>query len=115
MRFRRSLAYGLLSLLLVLSQQMGISHGLTHWFGGERTHQAQSSRQERPQAPDSLATDQGCVHCLAFAQIATALDAQFHSFPADRHPAPAILVSRVLPDCSRTVCVFQSRAPPLPA
>jgi hypothetical protein len=115
MRFRRSLAYGLLSLLLVLAQQMGISHGLTHRPGDERALQVQSYQQERPQASDSIVSDQDCVHCLAFAQIATALDTRFHSFPADRHPAPVILVARALPDCSRTVCVFQSRAPPLSA
>jgi hypothetical protein len=114
-RFRRSLAYGLLSLLLVLAQQMGISHSLTHRLGAERAHQAQSYQQEWLQASDSLVSDQDCVHCLAFAQIATALDTRFHSFTAEHHPAPVILVARALPDCSRTVCVFQPRAPPLSA
>jgi hypothetical protein len=100
--------YVLLSLLLVLSQQMGIAHGLTHWPQRDQAGQRQDGRQ----APKPLASEQGCAQCLAFAQIGSALDAPRRTILATPAAAPALAGVSARPACRRTVCVFQSRAPP---
>ncbi len=114
MRLHRSLAYALLSLLLVLSQQMGISHGMSHWADGAPAAQSalQDAGQNGRHAAKSLAVDQSCAQCLAFAQIGSILAAPFHSVPALHSSAPTSIAALTPPTCLRTVCVFQSRAPP---
>lgn len=105
----------MLSLLLVLSQQMGISHALSHWSGNGngsgRTSASAGERQVRP--AKSLALDQSCDQCLAFAQIGSALDTAFHTFPVIQSGALAVPGGVETSYCRRTVCVFQSRAPPV--
>lgn len=103
----------MLSLLLVLSQQMGISHALSHWSGNAngRASAGTSERQARP--AKSLALDQSCDQCLAFAQIGSALDTAFHTFPAAQAGAQAVLGGAETSFSRRTVCVFRSRAPPV--
>ena len=105
--FKRFLAHALLALLLVLSQQMGIAHALAHGLPHAPAKQGPSHDAK------SLAPDQGCEQCLAFAQIGSALDTPCHFFPASRNvPSPAVLLA-AQPACQRTVCVFQPRAPPI--
>lgn len=112
MNARRPIVYVLLSLLLVLSQQMGIAHALTHWS----TQRAALTAAERSEAGPSktlAALDQSCDQCLAFAQIGTAVDTGFYSFPISRDNATAVEVVATPELCQRTVCVFRSRAPPV--
>lgn len=106
----------MLSLLLVLSQQMGISHALSHWSAsgaGGGAAQAARAGERQASASKSLALDQSCDQCLAFAQIGSALDTPVHSFPAMRSDAVAVSGSAEQSCCRRTVCVFHSRAPPV--
>ncbi len=107
MNLRRVFAHALLSLLLVATQQMGLTHGLSHTpaqTGG--AHLRQSGESKAP-APDS-----GCQQCLAFAHIGAALDTPVHSIiavAAAALPGPAHApASR----CRRALCAFRSRAPP---
>jgi hypothetical protein len=111
MIFRRNIVYAFLSLLLVLSQQMGITHAVSHV--SEQRHATQQI-DERDDASTSRgkALDQNCSHCLAFAQMASALDTPSFTFPATGHKAPQVAIADVPQACQRTVCVFQSRAPP---
>ncbi|MBJ7311225.1 hypothetical protein ACFOLJ_27540 [Rugamonas sp. CCM 8940] len=113
MNVRRTFVYALLSLLLLVSQQMGISHGLTHWAGARAGGEQAQVLERSESASKSLALDHSCNQCLAFAQIASALDTPFHSFPAARVDATAVVSTPALSLCQRTVCVFQSRAPPV--
>lgn len=117
---RRSIAYALLSLLLVLSQQMGISHALSHWPDrgqAERTLQleqagAQGQSQEQRRAK-SLSLEQSCAQCLAFAQIGSALDSPFQSFPSTHAATSAVSAIAEQAACRRRPCVYLSRAPPI--
>ncbi|MES2261652.1 MAG: hypothetical protein V4724_24310 [Pseudomonadota bacterium] len=111
MTLRRNIVYAVLSLLLVLSQQMGITHAVSH-LSDIRSSAGQQLEQRETSLSKTLALDQSCEQCLAFAQIASALDTPFHSFPAAPHVAPVSIVVATPLACQRTVCVFQSRAPP---
>lgn len=109
MNIRRPIVHVLLSLLLVLSQLMAITHGVTHLSASRPGAVAASSGA----TPDTVpALDRGCEQCLAFAQIGAALDTGFYSFPVERVHAVAQAVVAPLAECQRHVCVFRSRAPP---
>jgi hypothetical protein len=112
---RRSLIRVLLSLLLLLSQQMAISHAMTHWAGSRhgatQLNKAASQHQERG-VSSAFAQDQTCDQCLAFAQIASAVGSPARTFVADGAASCAVGASATQPGCARTTCWFQSRAPP---
>lgn len=116
MILKRNIVYALLSLLLVLSQQLGIVHAVSHLSDGRHAVQGQQIQQiqERGDSAVSkiLALDQSCEQCLAFAQVASAVGTPFYSFPAGSHAAPVATLADTPLACQRTVCVFQSRAPP---
>lgn len=116
MNIRRNLCHVLLSLLLVFSQQMGFSHALSHAAAAS----VQLADQAGEQALDDtggitkLGLDHSCAQCLAFAQIGSAADTRFYSFPlADNDASVAIAFTPAALDCQRTVCGFLSRAPPI--
>jgi hypothetical protein len=109
---RRPIVYVLLSLLLVLSQQMGIAHALTHW-SSQRTALTAGERTEAAPSKSLAALDQSCDQCLAFAQIGTAVDTASYSFPITRDNATAVDPVATPELCQRTICVFRSRAPPV--
>ena len=111
---RRSILRVLLSLLLLLSQQMAISHAMTHWAGtrdGAAQLDKAASQQERG-VSSAFAQDHTCERCLAFAQIAGAVGSPARTFATDGAASCAIGASATQPGCARTTCVFQSRAPP---
>jgi hypothetical protein len=102
---RRSPAYFtaiFLALLLLFTQQMGFAHAISH------LSDLSSNSVKVKQVP----LEKACDHCLAFAQVGSALSSD--AGPYTPPPLAAeVALSRVRQDyCSRTVCVFQSRAPP---
>jgi hypothetical protein len=113
---RRTFIRVLLSLLLLVSQQMAISHAMTHWVGSRdgvaQLHKAASQHQEEGGISSAFAQDQTCEQCLAFAQIASAVGSPARTFIADAAASCAIGASTTQPGCARTSCVFHSRAPP---
>jgi hypothetical protein len=101
----------LLSLLLLVTQQMAVGHAMSHWTGSADTA-ARSQADGKHKPAKMVADDQGCSECLAYAQLASVIGSPAHSVPAlavaaldAASPFPAAV-------CARTVCVFQSRAPP---
>ncbi|MDB5935793.1 MAG: hypothetical protein JWQ01_3137 [Massilia sp.] len=112
---RQSIIRVMLSLLLLLSQQMAISHGMTHWAGtrdgSAQLRKAVAQHDERGVSA-AFAQDQTCEQCLAFAQIAGAVGSPARNFAADCSAICAVAISVTQPGCARTTCVFQSRAPP---
>ncbi len=111
---QRSFVHILLSLLLLLSQQVGMVHGYTHTNefqrGGIDRIAAQADTREGKPAKGALVDL--CVQCAASAQMAFALPTVVRLFlPVDvafnLQPAPAIPAL-----CLLTHCVFDSRAPP---
>ena len=113
----------LLSLLLLFSQQMALSHALTHvtaTFSALNAHGAAGYAADLAdgdsvndnELSNAIAQDKSCHQCLAFAQLFGPLANTPRAFaPPDLRdivPVIALADARVL----RTVCVFRSRAPP---
>ena len=98
----------LLFVLLLGSQQMGWVHALSHLGVASRSAATTTSKQKREQLP----AERVCEQCLAFAQIASALDRAPFAFFADTlQPCDAPLaLSRNAPVACFTA--FLSRAPP---
>jgi len=113
MKLHRNIVHVVVALLLVLSQQLGAIHAVSHISGylHGNSEQAQD-RDDSSSSRGGLALDQNCGQCLAFAQLATALDTPSFTFPAMEHKAPVAIIADAAPACERTVCVFRSRAPP---
>jgi hypothetical protein len=111
----RRLVHVLLSLLLLLTQQLSLGHGYTHW--GEvreslgRQVQAHTGEDRGAKLPKPALHDL-CGQCAASAQVAFAMPVTIRQFvPAElayavpnAAPTPGI--------CLLTACPFQSRAPP---
>jgi hypothetical protein len=117
----RSLIHVLLSLLLLVSQQLSLGHGYTHWTEVSSTFSADSSDSIASQAvPDDDDTTRVpkpvlhdlCGQCAAGAQLAFALPSQPRSFlPAElAYAAPTAPQTPGI--CLLADCPFQSRAPP---
>lgn len=111
---RRSVIRLLLSLLLLISQQMALSHAVTHWSG----RMAPVAVQPHGGAADgtlskTLAQDQWCDQCLAFAQIAGTVGSDTRTFAPFNPGADAIAAAVERIFWPRTVCAFRSRAPPV--
>ena len=101
----------LLSLLLLVTQQMAVGHAMSHWTGSADT--AARVHADVKHKPASVyADDQGCSQCLAYAQLASAVGSPTHAVPVFDVASLAPAVPTLFTECVRTVCVFQSRAPP---
>lgn len=99
----------LLSLLLLVSQQSAMSHAVSHWTGSaDQTAQVAGNKG----TPNNTADDAGCVQCLTYAQMASAIGSPSYLLPALDIAAVHQIAAIPTTDCARTVCVFQSRAPP---
>lgn len=108
---RRTLFRVLLSLLLLLSQQMAISHAVSHWSGSlgasVKAHEDADSR-----LSSAFAQDPTCNQCLAFAQLAGALGNPECRFSFAASASYALAGSLRHSNCIRTLVAFQPRAPP---
>jgi hypothetical protein len=101
-----------LSLLLLLSQQMASAHALSHLAGKIGDVQQLHIAADDGEASSAAALDQGCNQCLGFAQLAGPLASTYRAFVAGDAAAVMVAARAVQAICARTVCVFQSRAPP---
>jgi hypothetical protein len=105
----------MLSLLLLMSQQMAMSHAVTHW-AGSRHAPAQVQKTAGPQQDGGIssafAQDQTCEQCLAFAQIAGAIGSPTRDFAPDGTATCARHACATQAGCARTSCAFQPRGPP---
>ncbi|HEY0062834.1 MAG TPA: hypothetical protein VGC21_11980 [Telluria sp.] len=101
----------LLSLLLLVSQQSAMSHAVSHWTGSaDQAAQAQTNGKRT--LPNSVIDDAGCAQCLTYAQMASAVGSPSYVLPALDIGSVHQIAAIPSADCIRTVCVFQSRAPP---
>lgn len=106
---RRSIIRVLLSLVLLVSQQMAFTHAISHWAVSSN---ASASPRNDGAGKKAAAHDQNCVQCFAFAQLASAVGSPFRTFPAIEAASSHQTAPATPADCLRTICVFQSRAPP---
>src|SRR3954468_15187654 len=104
---RRAMIRVLLSLLLLVAQQMAFAHVISHWNSQRAAALAQDGGPSK-----AIAKDLGCDRCLAFAQIASAVGSGARSVapPPQVGAAHPPIGERVVE--ARTACVFRSRAPP---
>jgi hypothetical protein len=109
---RRSTFRLLLSLLLLMSQQMAIAHAVSHWTGRAAPTALQQKFGE-PNLSEAATLDQICSQCLAFAQIGGGVgSAPFRFIAAD--PGSSPVCAELVHDAgARTVCAYHSRAPPV--
>lgn len=91
-----------LPFLLLFTQQIGYAHAISHLSG------TNSSTTKSSQLP----VEQACEHCLAFAQLGSALrtDPIFFAVTPIAAEIPHTRSTQV--HFLRTICAFQSRAPP---
>jgi len=105
----------LLSLLLLISQQMAFAHAMSHWsgkIGAAHPAVAQVQAGGDNDLSSAVAQDQSCSQCLAFAQMAFAVGStprQFIPLDLQAERFGGFIAAEAAP---RTVCVFHSRAPP---
>jgi hypothetical protein len=76
-KLKRHIAYALLSLLLLISQQLSLVHGYAHVAGKLAPTAAVQSDDG---GVKRLAADDGCASCLVAAQLASALTGPAFSF-----------------------------------
>lgn len=111
----RSLIHVLLSLLLLVSQQLSLAHGYTHWNEiSERIAQAEtlSAAPDDGGKPAKPALHDLCGQCQASAQIAFALPTSPRQFvPTElRYATPSLPATPGI--CLLAECPFQPRGPP---
>lgn len=110
---RRALNHLLLAIVLLVSQQMAIGHVISHWGARASAALAHASADKEDGFSKSVAQDQGCEQCLAFAQIATAIVQETRAFVAPSQGTWAIAELAPHSVCARAPCAFRSRAPPV--
>ena len=108
---RRSILHVLLSLLLLLSQQMAMAHAMSHWTSSlAPAVERQSSHSELSSA---FAHDRSCAQCLAFAQIGAAVGSCPRQFVAPEANSQGFAGAKPRALAARTARLFDSRAPPV--
>jgi hypothetical protein len=105
----RSLVHVLLSLLLLVSQQLSLGHAYSHWNDVQESLVQQSDAGGKPSKP--VLHDQ-CGQCAASAQVAFALPPTIRQFiPAElAYAVPSL--AKEPGTCLLAVCPFQQRGPP---
>jgi len=110
---RQALVRVLLSLLLLISQQMASSHVMSHLAGSlDVSTTAHVQVQDSDQLSKAIAQDQSCNQCLALAQLAGPLVSKPQVFALPEQGSFRIAAAAVHNSGARTILGFQSRAPP---
>ncbi|MYM28514.1 hypothetical protein GTP58_09285 [Duganella sp. CY15W] len=112
---RRSTApivHVLLALLLLLTQQVGVTHVYTHWLGAEQQN-FQLTDADQAEHRKRVAVHKVCAECVSVAQIAAAITASPLTLAISTLSTGPVAMPATLAACERTTCAFQPRAPPL--
>jgi LPS sulfotransferase NodH len=108
---RSSFIRVLLSLLLLVSQQLAVSHAISHLTGStDKSVNVHFDGTSKPSKP--VANTHSCAHCFTSGQMASAIGSSAYVFPAVDVQWMRFASLAPAADCTSTVCVFQSRAPP---
>jgi hypothetical protein len=92
--------------LLLLSQQLGVSHAITHLAAD-----ADSGSLQKKQLP----AEKQCGQCLAFAGLDSGLTSTSPTFLQPAGPVDAYAAARFIGPLSAAILAFEPRAPPFPA
>lgn len=109
---RRPIIHVFLALLLLFTQQIGTTHVYSHWIGVSQSDTAFSS-EEQAEHRKRIALHKACAECVSVAQMAAAITTPSLTVAIGAVGGGVIATPATLSACERTVCVFQSRAPPL--
>jgi hypothetical protein len=109
---RRPIMHVFLALLLLFTQQIGATHVYSHWIGVSQSDAAFSS-EEQAEHRKRIAVHKVCAECVSVAQMAAAVTSPPTTIAVVALGGGVIATPATLSACERTVCVFQSRAPPL--
>jgi hypothetical protein len=110
----RHILHVLLALLLVLSQQLGMAHAVSHWSDFRQgTQQVQGGDGADGGLSAGLALDHNCSQCAAFAQLASAIHTPSFTFPSIDYRAPQADSVMPEPEGVRGARAYNPRAPPL--
>ena len=109
----RSLVHVLLSLLLLVSQQLSLGHAYSHWTDVREPQTRQLDDDGNGGKPAKPGLHEQCGQCAASAQVAFALPATVRQFiPADlAYAVPRLAATPGI--CLLAACPFQQRGPPL--
>ncbi|HEX2531443.1 MAG TPA: hypothetical protein VHK70_08225 [Burkholderiaceae bacterium] len=106
MKIRQTFLHALLALLLLLSQQMGVAHAVSHLAPDDYQEKSQDKR---------LPNEKPCDQCIAFAHLDSALANPPFGFFAGHADNAAPIVEPRVTHVRRIVVAFRSRAPPATA
>jgi hypothetical protein len=108
----RSLVHVLLSLLLLVSQQLSLGHAYSHWTD-VRESLTQQLGDDGGSKPSKPGLHEQCGQCAASAQVAFALPATVRRFiPAElAYAVPSLAATPGVKPLE--ACPFQQRGPPL--
>lgn len=110
----RHFLHVLLALLLVLSQQLGMAHAVSHWSDFRHSSEPQQLTDVDGNGLSAgLALDHNCSQCAAFASLATAIHSPSFTFPSVDYSAPQAGVALQHLHSARAARAYDSRAPPL--
>lgn len=110
---RLPIVHVLFALLLLLTQQVGVTHVYSHWSGIEQQSVELLSDQDQAEHRKRVAVHKVCAECVSVAQMAAAIVSAPLTLAISNLSAGAVAIPATLAACERTTCVFQSRAPPL--
>lgn len=107
---RQTVIRVLLSLLLLVSQQMASAHAMSH-LSARLDDGAQLSQSDSRDLSSALAQDENCKQCLVFAQLGGP-PSHAPSWHGAKPASCAILPARALGAGAGAILAFQSRGPP---
>lgn len=110
---RRPFVHLFLALLLLLTQQLGVTHVYTHWSGTEQQNLQLSDEDQESEHRKRIAAHKMCADCVSAAQIAAAITTAPLTPAVGTLSTAPVSLPATLAACERTVCAFHSRAPPL--
>jgi len=109
---RRPLCRVLLSLVLLLAQQMAFSHALSHWTSQTAGPSAQQAVGDAELA-GAFAQDRSCAQCLGLAELATPLPHSPRAYAPPESSEVLGLETAPAGRHARSARLFDSRAPPV--
>ncbi len=109
---RLPIVHVLLALLLLLTQQIGVTHAYTHWSGAEQQN-VQLTDEDQAEHRKRVAVHKVCSECVSVAQMGAAITSSPLTLAISTLSTGPVTIQATLAACQRTTCVFQSRAPPL--
>ncbi|WP_143067994.1 hypothetical protein [Duganella sp. CF517] len=101
-----------LAFLLLFTQQIGAAHVYSHWIDVAQSG-AEFGSGEQSETRKRIAVHKVCAECVTVAQVSAALTSPAMTVAVVAIGGGVIATPATLTACERTVCVFQSRAPPL--